>query len=213
MLLGVTKKDRLTLAKHVLNSNGTLILLVHPFFDVTSSPRCNTVVGGIIGRRKNLAILEQHGSAEELRRDLKLLKRPCIVIPTPGACGIPLLKGGQHDDGHSNLYKFAKSVGANTVILGGMNLTERGIGPDNAFVEKYERDWLQKRDRKVNPHAERKPSKMANDGGCVGCVYNGLIRNALSDKDVPINVRLMPGASYNPPSYSRERNRLHNYFK
>jgi hypothetical protein len=213
MLKGITEQDAAKLAESVKKSKGSLIVLVHPYFQNVDDEGYFRTIGGIIGKRKNLVILQEQEKVPQLRAHLKRLQRPCIIIPTPTQYSAPLLADNCADHGHGELYGFAKSVGAKAVFLGGMNLFDRDVDADNLHVEQYERNWLQARDRKKNPEAVRAPSKTASTKQCVGNAYNELVRHAMLDKkkgNAPLAVRLMPGAAYGPmPYYSLERRHLH----
>ncbi len=213
MLKGITESDAAALAESVKASKGRLILLVHPYFRNVNDKDYLRTVDGIIGRRKNLVIMEEEGRTQSLKERLKRLQRPCLVIPTGRSRSSPLLEGNKVDQGHGDLYRFIKSVGAKSVFLGGMNLWERSVDAGNRKVEQYERRWLQARDRKKNQAAVRTPSKTVSTNQCVGNTYCGLVTHAIRDEqkgNEPLKVLLMPGAAYGPlPYYSFERKQLH----
>ena len=214
--LGLTQKGMEEFSQKVRKVNGKVIILVHPWFEEGTKEQ-RGVINGLLAQKQVPAIILEQNRKELLQNaktKLEALKAPnhTIILTDKGSPN-QILKDGKVDastlsepnKNFEKMYRIIKAAGGRSVFVGGLLSTKeyREFGMDRD-IERYERKRL---NWKV-PLGKKEYDICK----CVGRTYAGLVKNAVVDEkngNIPLNIRMIPGAIQRLPWYSQERAALH----
>jgi hypothetical protein len=220
---GVSKEQLALLKDRIGRANGTVIILVHPWYEEIppGSLREETekfaryqdiATDLLVGGRRPIVILEECYRLASTERRLRAMGASnYLLIPTEGGRSVPFLEDSvlrkrdiDYTKRFGELYDALMEAGARTILIAGM-LSMKEAGFNRLSIDEYERKWL---GNKANP-PNRKDHELL---GCVGFLYWALISNALEKTQMgqkPPAIRIIPRGVYpDPPWYAAERDAL-----
>ncbi len=207
---GVSKGQLALLRDGTRSAKGTVIVLVHPWYEETPQDSSREEIEKFIRYQDIVTDLLTKGSRpivilEEFYRTVGAEKRlqamgasNYLLIPTEGSRSVPFLenrasseRGFDYKKLFGEFYDALMDAGARKILIAGL-LSMEVVGCNVLNVDRYEWAWLE---RQANP-PNRKTYEL---GGCVGSLYRGLIFNALEKtpkgEELPV-IRLIPRAVY-----------------
>ncbi|VVB77477.1 Uncharacterised protein [uncultured archaeon] len=215
--LGIKREQLELLKDRIEHSRGTVIMLVHPWYDnspwdtscseVKNFAKYQSIITDLlVNGSRPMVVLEELRKMQGTEKRLESIgARNYIIVPTEKDRSVPLLESGivrkcgayDYTKLFGELYDVLTDAGARTMLIAGLQSTDDG-SYSNDNVDKYERRWL---DRQANPPGE----KTYDVNRCVGMLYQGLIDNAViktPEGQEPPAIRIIPCGVYpSPPWY------------
>lgn len=206
----VPERDLNLLKKRIINANGRVIVLIHPFYGAQGKKYDEARTALLNQTHTPVVILEEQSKVAQTQDRLKQLKAPRhFIIPTQNEGSHVILDAHELklDSRNTQLARTLRNAGAQTILVGGIHATHSEPVPPEKhgwdwkilsnwdFVRElyenvlnYEKSWMRGR---------RADNKKVTMIGCAGVAYSFFVLSKQFK-----TVRLIPAALFpEKPAY------------